>query len=54
MLELSDELWRVCAGTLIVSGILAERWFEVRDGLGGSVLAAHDTDGWVTAAVTRS
>jgi ribosomal protein L11 methylase PrmA len=52
VLELSADLWRVCAGTLIVSGILAERWPEVRDRLGGSVLEVHDVSGWVTAAVT--
>jgi ribosomal protein L11 methylase PrmA len=51
VLELSDELWRVCAGTLVVSGILAERWDEVRAGLGGTVLEVHDVQGWVTASV---
>lgn len=51
--ELSGELWRVCAGTLIVSGILAERWPAVRDALGGTVLEVHDVSGWVTASVTR-
>ena len=54
VLELSDELWRVCAGTLVVSGILAERWTSVRERLGGTVLAVHDVSGWVTASVTRS
>lgn len=53
VLELSDDLWRVCAGTLIVSGILAERWPEVRAGLGGNVLDVRDVSGWVTASVTR-
>lgn len=51
--ELSGELWRVCAGTLVVSGILAERWSAVRDALGGTVLEVHDVSGWVTASVTR-
>ena len=51
--ELSGELWRVCAGTLVVSGILAERWSAVRDALGGTVLEVHDVTGWVTASVTR-
>jgi ribosomal protein L11 methylase PrmA len=54
VLELSDDLWRVCAGTLIVSGILAERRDEVRAGLGGTVLSVHDVDGWATASLTRS
>lgn len=54
VLELSDDLWRVCAGPLIVSGILAERWSEVRVRLGGTVLRVHDVDGWVTASLTRS
>jgi len=54
IIELADELWRVCAGTLVVSGILAERWDEVADRLGGSVLGHHDVSGWVTASVTRS
>lgn len=54
VLELSDELWRVCAGTLVVSGILAERWPEVRTGLGATVLDVHDVSGWVTASLTRS
>lgn len=54
VLELSADLWRVCAGTLVVSGILAERWDEVRDGLGGTVLAMRSVEGWVTASVTRS
>ena len=54
VLELSEDLWRVCAGTLIVSGILAERWDEVGEQLGGTVLAVRAVDGWVTASVTRS
>ncbi len=53
VLELSGDLWRVCSGTLIVSGILAERWDEVRDGLGGSVGAIRSVDGWTTASLTR-
>lgn len=51
--ELSGELWDVCAGTLVVSGILAERWSSVRDALGGTVLEVHDVSGWVTASVTH-
>ncbi|MCO8125752.1 50S ribosomal protein L11 methyltransferase [Acidimicrobiia bacterium EGI L10123] len=54
VIELSDDLWRVCAGTLVVSGILAERWSSVRERLGGTVLRVHDVDGWVTASLTRS
>ena len=54
VLELSADLWRVCAGTLVVSGILAEWWDEVRDGLGGAVGQVLDVSGWVTASVTRS
>ena len=50
-IELADELWRVCAGTLVVSGILAERWGEVRSALGGSPGEVHDVSGWVTAAL---
>lgn len=53
VLELSGDLWRVCGGTLVVSGILAERWPEVRDRLGGTVVEIHDVSGWVTASVTR-
>jgi ribosomal protein L11 methyltransferase len=53
VLELAHDLWRVCAGTLVVSGILAERWDEVRAGLGGSVSEVQEVDGWVTAAVRR-
>lgn len=52
--ELADELWRVCAGTLVVSGILAERWDEVRSSLGGTVHEVRTVDGWVTASLTRS
>lgn len=52
VLELSEELWRVCTGTLVVSGILAERWDEVRAGLGGTVREVRDVQGWVTASVT--
>lgn len=51
--ELSGELWGVCAGTLVVSGILAERWSSVRDALDGTVLEVHDVSGWVTASVTH-
>jgi ribosomal protein L11 methyltransferase len=54
VMELSEDLWRVCAGTLVVSGILAERWSSVRERLGGSVLERRSVDGWVTASVTRS
>lgn len=54
ILELAEDLWRVCAGTLIVSGILAERWDEVRTYLGGTVSSVHDVSGWVTASVIRS
>lgn len=53
VLELAEELWRVCDGTLVVSGILAERWDEVRAGIGGTVLEVRDVDGWVTAVVGR-
>lgn len=52
VIELSADLWRVCDDTLIVSGILTERWSEVRDQLGGSVLKVHDVSGWVTTALT--
>lgn len=54
VLELSGELWRACAGTLVVSGILVERWAEVRGSLGGVVRSVHEVGGWVTASVTRS
>jgi SAM-dependent methyltransferase len=54
VLELSGDLRRACAGTLIVSGILSERWPEVRNRLGGSVREVHDVGGWITASVTRA
>lgn len=55
LLDLSEDLWRVLApgGVLVPSGILAERWPEVRAGLGGTVVEVHDIDGWVTAVLTR-
>lgn len=53
VLELSGELWRVCGGTLVVSGILTERWDEVRAGVGGTVEDVRDLQGWVTASLTR-
>lgn len=54
IIDLADELWRVCAGTLVVSGILADRWPEVQDRLGGTVREVHGVSGWITASVTRS
>ena len=56
VLELSADLWRVLTpdGVLVPSGILAERWDEVRAGLGGTVREVRDVGGWVTASVTRS
>ncbi len=56
VLELSADLWRVLApgGVLVPSGILAQRWDEVRAGLGGTVRDVREVDGWVTASVTRS
>ncbi|HEX4901566.1 MAG TPA: 50S ribosomal protein L11 methyltransferase [Acidimicrobiales bacterium] len=54
IIDLAEELWRVCAGTLVVSGILADRWPEVQDRLGGTVREVHDVSGWITASVTRS
>ena len=56
VLELSEDLWRVLApgGVLVPSGILAERWDEVRAGLGGTVRQVREVDGWVTASLTRS
>lgn len=54
VLDLADELWRACDGTLIVSGILSERWGEVRERLSGTVVSVSDVDGWVTASMTRS
>lgn len=53
IIELADELRRVCAGTLVVSGILTGRWDEVRGRLGGSAASVHDASGWITASVTR-
>ena len=38
-------------GTLIVSGLLPDQWPGVRDRLAGEVVAVHDVDGWVSAAV---
>lgn len=53
VLELAGDLWRVLApgGVLVPSGILTERWDEVREALGGSVREVHDIEGWVTAVV---
>jgi len=53
VVELADDLRRVCrpGGTIIPSGILAERWGEVADRLGGHIAEVHNVDGWVTAVV---
>lgn len=53
VLALADDLWRVlvAGGVLVPSGILAERWPEVRDALGGTVRDVREVDGWVTAAL---
>jgi len=53
VLELAEQLRRVCApgGVIVPSGILAERWGEVADGLGGAVRDVHVVEGWVTAVV---
>lgn len=53
VLELAADLRRLCApgGVIIPSGILAERWDEVRAGLGGEVLDVREVEGWVTAVV---
>lgn len=55
VLELSADLWRVLApaGVLVPSGILDDRWDEVRVGLGGSVRDVREVDGWVTAVIAR-
>jgi len=54
VLELADDLWRVCApgGVVVPSGVLAERWGEVADRLGGHIAEVHNVEGWVTAVVT--
>ena len=53
LLELAGELRRHTApgGTLLVSGILEERWPEVRAALGGEVRSTETVDGWLTAVV---
>ncbi|MFP5321778.1 MAG: 50S ribosomal protein L11 methyltransferase [Acidimicrobiia bacterium] len=53
VLELAGDLRRFCApgGVIVPSGILAERWAEVRSGLGGEVLEVREVDGWVSAVV---
>jgi ribosomal protein L11 methyltransferase len=53
VLELADDLRRVLApgGALVPSGVLAERWDEVRAGLGGEVVEVRTVSGWVTAVV---
>ena len=53
VLALAADLWRVLApgGVLVPSGILVERWPEVRDALGGTVRDVREVDGWVTAAL---
>lgn len=38
-------------GALVLSGILHDRWPEVRDAVGGAVRSARTTDGWVTAVI---
>lgn len=50
---MAADLRRVCApdGRLVVSGILVERWPEVRSALGGDVIGETARDGWVTATV---
>lgn len=53
LLDLADDLRRARApgGVLVVSGILTERWDEVRAALGGNVRAERDIEGWVTAVL---
>jgi ribosomal protein L11 methyltransferase len=55
VVELAEDLWRVCAdgGVLVPSGVLAERWGEVADRLGGEIREVRVVDGWVTAVVAR-
>jgi ribosomal protein L11 methyltransferase len=55
VIELAADLWRVCAdtGALVPSGILAERWGEVVDRLGGDIAEVHVVDGWVTGVLRR-
>lgn len=55
VIELAEDLWRVCAagGALVPSGILAERWGEVVDRLGGDIAEVHVVDGWVTGVLRR-
>lgn len=53
VLELAGELRRhtVAGGTLLLSGILEDRWPEVRAALPGEVRSAETVDGWLTAVV---
>lgn len=40
------------AGTVVVSGLLADQWPTVRAALDGDVVSVRDVDGWVSAVVT--
>lgn len=53
VLELAAELRRhtVPGGSLLLSGILADRWPEVRAAVGGEVRSTETVDGWLTAVV---
>ena len=53
VIELAGDLRRVCApgGLLIPSGILADRWPEVADALGGEVRDVRVVEGWATGVV---
>ena len=53
LIEMADELLARAARTLVVSGILTERWDEVRTRLALPVVEEREVEGWVSAVLRR-